>query len=148
MDDLELLSDDHALLGSQVIHVVALLKSLSEARLDTAALTLEIMRQIELLGSQLAEHFAFEEVTVFPQLTQKYPASSPRFQNLLAQHAEVLAAFKGLISAIPGDSESPNYADTIAKSALFESAFERHAREETELLRDLAATPAQGSVHK
>lgn len=147
-DDLELLSDDHTLLGSQVIHVVALLKSLSEARLDSAALLAEIMRQIELLGSQLAEHFAFEEVTVFPQLTHRYPAIGPRLQNLLAQHAEVLAAFNGLISAIPGDLESPNYSDTIAKSAFFESVFERHALDETELLSELTATPIQISDHK
>jgi hypothetical protein len=147
MDDLELLSDDHTLLGAQVIHVVALVKSRGEGHYETAALFAEIVRQTELLGSQLVEHFAFEEETAFPRLNHKYPAIGARLQILLTQHAEVLAAFNELRSAIRGEPELSSSQDTSAKSLFFESAFERHATEERELLRELAATPGQESDH-
>ncbi len=137
MDDLDFLADDHTLLSSQVIHVVALLKAFDEGRFELADLYVEILRQTELLQSQLAEHFAFEEVTAFPHLQVKYPEYRLRLQEMLAQHADIFNAFEDYRSALTETPFPFDHARLLAKGIVFETTFERHATEETRLLNEI-----------
>ncbi len=146
MEDLDFLADDHTVLGSQVIHVVALLRAYGEGRYVMARIDAEIVRQAEILQSQLAEHFAFEEVTAFPRLGVMFPQFKSRLQAMLDQHAVVFEAFELLSSALNAEPAQLNPADLVAKGTAFGTAFERHATEETELLKELSALVAAGHV--
>ena len=81
-------------LSSQVIHLVALLRAFDEGRFELAGLYVEILRQTEVLHGQLAEHFAFEEVTAFPHLEEKYPEFRSKLQAMLPQHTGILDTFE------------------------------------------------------
>ena len=137
MDDLDFLSDDHTFLGSQVIHVVALLKVFCEGRFVMAHLHGEAIRLTEALQSQLAEHFALEEVTAFPYLGETYPEVKPRLRALLAQHHDIFAAFEQLRSALNEEPSQLDRAQLLATAVAFETAFEQHATEEDQLLNEL-----------
>ncbi len=138
MDDLDYLADDHTLLSSQVIHVLALLRAIDEGRFGLAELYAEVLRQAEILRAQIAEHFAFEETTSFPHLKEKYPEFRGRLQAMQAQHADVLDAFEAFQSAL--NSESPvKLAEALTKGVLFETSFESHATQETQLLLEISA---------
>jgi|SRR5664280_236139 len=138
MDDLELLSDDHSLLSSQVIHVVALLQAIVEGRFEAAALNSEIIRQTDLLQGQLVEHFEFEEKTAFPRLQERFPEFSSQLEAFLAQHDQILKAFEELQSNLNLELSQLNHVSVFSKATFFESAFERHATSETQLFNELA----------
>jgi iron-sulfur cluster repair protein YtfE (RIC family) len=140
MDDLEFLADDHTLLSSQVIHVLALVRAIGEGRFSLSGLNAEIVRQTEILHSQLSEHFAFEEVTAFPHLEEKYPQFKSRLRAMLAQHSGVLDAFEGFRAVLNVDPSSANLAQVLERGSIFESAFEGHATEETQLLHEISAS--------
>jgi hypothetical protein len=140
MNDLEFLADDHMLLSSQVIHVLALVRAVDSGRFGLAGLNNEIVRQTEMLSGQLAEHFAFEEVTAFPHLEEKYPQFKSRLRAMLTQHSGVLEAFEGFRAGLNADPNSANLSQLLERGTIFESAFERHATEETKLLREIAAS--------
>ena len=53
MADLKILTDDHALLGSQVIHVMSLLKAFDEEQSETSNLHVEVIRQADMLQNNL-----------------------------------------------------------------------------------------------
>ena len=114
MDDLEFLADDHTLLSSQVIHVLALVRAIEAGRFGLAGLNTEIVRQTEMLSSQLSEHFAFEEVTAFPHLEEKYPEYKSRLGAMLAQHAGVLSAFEAFRSVLDVSPSTANYSQVLA----------------------------------
>ena len=137
MKDLEFLADDHTLLSSQVVHVVALLNAFEGGQFPLARLHTEILRQSEILRNQLAEHFAFEEVTAFPHLEEHFPAYKAELRGVLAQHDSVLVAFEYFWSALNEDPNQLKRAELIARGQAFEQEFERHATEETSLLREL-----------
>ncbi len=137
MDDLNFIADDHALLSSQVIHLVALLKASDEGRFELAGLDNEILQQTEILQSQLAEHFAFEEVTAFPHLLARYPKYSSRLRALLAQHDDIRLVFEDYRSALDDTPFPFDHARLLAKGIAFETAFESHATEETRLLNEI-----------
>ena len=142
MDDIEFLADDHSLLSSQVIHVVALLRAFDAGRYELAGLYIEILRQTEVLQSQLGEHFAYEEVTAFPHLQEKYPEYRSRLQAILAQHAGILQAFEQYRSVL---NETPfpfDHVRLLNKGLVFETAFELHATEETQLLNEIGRRSA------
>ena len=137
MEDLDVLADNHTLLGSQIIHLVALLRVFSEDRFVMAHLHGEALRLTEILQRQLAEHFALEEVTAFPQLGESYPEIRPRLRALLAQHDGVFEAFDQLRLALNEDPSKLDRAQFLALGTAFEVAFEQHATEEDRLLNEL-----------
>ncbi len=138
MDDLEFLADDHTLLSSQVIHVLALVRAIDSGRFGLAGLNAEIVRQTEILRSQLAEHFAFEEVTAFPHLEERFPKFKSRLRAILTQHSGVLEAFEGFRAVLSVDSDPETLAQVLKRGSIFESAFEAHATGETQLLREIS----------
>ena len=139
MDDLEFLAADHTLLSSQVFHVLALVRAIDAGRFGLAGLNAEIVRQTEILSSQLSEHFAFEEVTAFPRLEEKYPKFESRLRAMLAQHAGVLDAFEAFRSVLDVGPTAANLTQLLERGKIFESAFEDHATQETQLLREISA---------
>lgn len=86
MTDLKILTDDHAVLGSQVVHVMSLLKAFDEEQPNLSNSQVEVIRQADILQNQLAEHFALEEVMAFPHLEERYPELAARLEALLVQH--------------------------------------------------------------
>ena len=138
MDDLDLLHDDHTLLSSQVVHVVSLIKSLSDGQAPGVSLISEVLRQMEILRQQLLEHFAFEEEEAFPHLADRYPATRTKLQQLEEQHERVLATFDDLRSVLWAESKGLSAEDTATRCDEFESAFTLHAAEETALLQELS----------
>ena len=142
MDDLDLLHDDHALLSSQVVHVVTLIKSLGDNRGAGGSLISEVLRQTELLRQQLLEHFAFEEEEAFPRLDDRYPAIKTKLQQLQEQHERVLASFEELRSVLWDESKGLSAEDRAARCDRFESAFTLHAAEETALLQEASNSPS------
>ena len=138
MDNLELLADDHLVLSSQVLHVVALLGALVEGRFAAAPLYSEIVRQTDLLYVQLVEHFEFEEITAFPPLKEQFPALAPRLQTFLNQHDRILEAFKEMRSELELGELHLVHSNALLRTAQFESAFEQHATAETKLFKEMA----------
>ena len=138
MDDLELLHDDHALLSSQIVHVIALIKSLEGGQSSAVALVSEVLRQLEILRQQLHEHFAFEEEEAFSRLSDQHPAYKERLQHLIEQHDQILAAFEELRSIPWAQSQGVSAPDAAARCYRFESAFTEHAAAETELFREIS----------
>lgn len=137
MDDLELLHNDHVLLGSQVVHVVALLKSLERNPSSAAPLFAELTRQVELLRHQLVEHFAFEEAQSFPTLAANFPQLCPQLEHLRQQHGLLLRVFDELLASLHATHES-DWSTAAACSDRLESRFAEHVTAETELLRGLS----------
>ncbi len=138
MDDLELLSDDHSLLGSQVVHLVAMLRTLVEGDFETGPLHSEINRQAQLLSSQLVEHFEFEEITAFPRLEQRFPKLSSQLQALTAQHDEILEAFEAMRADLRLELSQLKKVDIVSKASFFESTFGQHADSESQLFAVMA----------
>ncbi len=138
MNDLDFLADDHTLLSSQVIHLLALVRAIDSGRFGMAGLGAEIVRQTEILSNQLAEHFAFEEVTAFPRLEEKYPEFKSQLRAMLEQHPGVIKAFEGF-QAVLKDPTPASLAQVLARGTLFETAFESHATQETQLLHEISA---------
>ncbi len=138
MDDLELLSDDHSLLRSQVIHAMALLKSLLEGGIESATLYSEIVGQMDLLHAQLVEHFEFEEEIAFPKLEERFPMFMPQLQTFLGQHDQILEALEELRLALKLNFSQLEHGSALSKAAFFETVFERHATSETQLFDELA----------
>jgi iron-sulfur cluster repair protein YtfE (RIC family) len=132
----ELLSDDHALLKSQVCRAVALLKVHVEAGLEESSSELEAIRQLDVLSDQLVEHFEFEENTVFPELEAQFPEQCSQVEEFRLQHEQVLHALHTLQDHA---STRRTAADTILLMTAFEDAFCRHASSEMDLFRQLAA---------
>jgi iron-sulfur cluster repair protein YtfE (RIC family) len=143
MDDLELLQDDHSLLGSQVVHVVTLIRSLGDGHQPAVALFAEVVRQMEILRNQLLSHFAFEEDEAFPRLNDKYPEIRSELVRLLAQHDSILGAFDVLRSGVCAGPSTSITQGTAENCALFESAFELHAAQESTLFRQLPQQPRE-----
>ena len=139
MDDLDFLADDHTLLSSQVIHVVALVKAFCDGQFEMARLDTELARQIELLQKQLAEHFAFEEVIAFPHLQRRYPEFGPKLQAILTQHTGVHKAFERFRSALNQEPFQLDHANLILMGMAFQTAFEQHATEETQVLNEISS---------
>jgi hemerythrin-like domain-containing protein len=138
MIDLELLTDDHTLLASQVVHIVALLRAVVDGQFQEAALLSELGRQVELLHSQLIKHFEFEEDVAFPRLEAQFPNLDSKLQGFIMQHDQILDALDGLRSTLKGAVSLPAHAELLSKATFFESAFEQHATSETQLFRELA----------
>ena len=103
------------------------------------AWTLNLPGGIEVLQKQLAEHFAFEEVIVFRHLQQRYPEFKPSLQAILAQHTGVHEAFVRLRSALNQNPSQLDYANLLLKGTAFQTAFEQHATEETQLLNEISS---------
>ena len=139
MDDLNFLADDHTLLSSQVIHVVALLRVFCEGQFEMARLDTELARQTEVLQKQLAEHFAYEEVIAFPQLQRRYPEFGPRLQAMLTQHTGVHEGFVRLRSALNQDPSQSDHGNLLLLGTAFQTAFQQHATEETQLLNEISS---------
>ena len=138
MDDLELLlHNDHELLGSQVVHVVVLIKTLEQNTGPTVPLFAEFTRQTDLLQQQLREHFAFEEAQVFPKLGDALPHVSPRLDRLRQQHEKISEAFSALVASLQAGSE-PDWSAAVARSEHFQALFSEHANSEAEILRELS----------
>ncbi len=131
MNDFELLHNDHALLSSQVVHVVALVKALEQGTTSTASLFAELARQMELLQQQLREHFAFEEAQAFPQLRIARPDMAPALEPLHQQHAIILEAFEKLLTCV--NSSEPDWNAAAVLSDTFKTAFSEHAALEAQL---------------
>jgi len=140
MDDLQILHDDHALLSAEVVHVVALIKSLELNSDHSAPLFVELSRQVELLRHQLVEHFAFEEHDAFPRVSEAYTGAGPQLDYLCQQHEKVLNAFDELLASLQATIE-PDWSTAVARSDHFESVFIAHATAEAELLRELSIPP-------
>jgi len=138
VDDLPLLSDDHTLLSSQVIHVKVLLRVLADGHFESVALHAELLQQIDLLGDQLIEHFEFEESTAFPRLEKRFGKYCARFQTFLAEHVQILKAFEAFRSDLRLERSQLKPIDVLSKAAFFESTFKRHATSETQLFDELA----------
>lgn len=138
MIDLKLLTDDHTLLASQVVHIVALLRAVVEGQFQETKLHSELAHQIEVLHGQLIEHFEFEEDVAFPQLGAQFPNVASQLQGFVAQHDQILDALEELRSAQRSGESLPAHEGLLTKATSFESAFEIHATSETQLFRDLA----------
>lgn len=138
MHELKLLSDDHALLSSTVIHVVALVRRVAAGRFEAANLPIETTRQAEQLHEQLARHFDFEETSAFPQLESLFPECREGFQRFVAEHDAILQALELLCTAL-AVREVPSDQGSLQRKALaFERIFESHATAETTLFNELA----------
>ena len=137
MDEVDLLHNDHVLLGSQVAHVVALIKSLEQNPSLTVPLFAELTRQVDLLRQQLTEHFAFEEAQSFPTLAANFPNAGPRLEQLRQQHGLILGLFEELRASLQTTCEL-DLATAVACSVRLESNFAGHVTAETELLRGLS----------
>jgi iron-sulfur cluster repair protein YtfE (RIC family) len=139
MLDLKLLADDHTLLASQVVHIVALLGAVVEGQFHETNLQSELAHQIELLRGQLIEHFEFEEDVAFPRLAAQFSSAGAQLRGFVTQHDQILDALEELRSALRSDVSLPASEGLLAKAAFFESAFELHATSETQLFKDLAS---------
>lgn len=142
MDDVQFLADDHALLSSQVIHVVALVRAATENRFELAELRSEIARQADILHDQLAEHFDFEETTAFPRLEEIFPAYAVEFQQFSAEHDSIMQAFDEFRTELRVAPANWDESSLLAKAVTFEQQFERHATTETRLLGERAKQSA------
>jgi len=140
MDDLQILHDDHALLSAEVVHVVALIRSLEQNPGYTAPLFVDLSRQVELLRHQLVEHFAFEEHNAFPRVREAHTGAGPQLEHLCQQHEKVLAAFDEMLASLQATVEH-DWSTAVARSDHFESVFTQHATAEAELLRKLSIPP-------
>ena len=138
MDDIALLSDDHSLLRSQVIHAMALLKSFVEGGSEAAPLYMEVIRQTNLLHDQLVEHFEFEEETAFPKLEEQFPTFTPQLRTFLGQHDQILESLEELRSALKFELSQLKQVSVLSRASFFESTFEQHATSETQLFDELA----------
>ncbi len=139
------LTDDHTLLGLQVFHVMALVRVYEDWQSEIDHLHLEIIRQADILQQQIAEHFAFEEMTAFPHLEERYPDFGARLDSILTQHDAVLDAFDKLHSVLHEDSTRWSVAAMLAKGIIFEKNFEHHVASETRLLNLIKSRiPAKG----
>lgn len=142
MDDVQFLADDHALLSSQVIHVVALVRAATEKRFELAELRSEIARQADILHDQLAEHFDFEETTAFLRLEEIFPAYAVKLQQFSAEHDSIMQAFDEFRTELRVAPANREESSLLAKAVTFEQQFERHATTETRLLGEMAKQSA------
>ena len=133
----KILTDDHALLGSQVIHVMSLLKALDEGQPEITHLYTEVLRQADILQNQLAEHFALEEVMAFPHLEARYPELAAGLEALLAQHDYILDTFEAFYAVLNDEPSTQNRAELLSRGTIFEKAFEQHAATESRLLNEI-----------
>lgn len=138
MEELKLLLDDHALLSSSVIHVVALVRRFAVGRFEAAGLQAEIVRQVELLHEQLVHHFDFEETTAFSRLEELFPTYREQFQNYVAQHDGILRLFEIVRTELSFEGAAVDGRSVQRKSLAFERVFEEHATAETKLFNELA----------
>jgi|GEM_PF-3205286 len=138
MDDLILLSDDHALLMSQVKHVMALTHVYGERSADGAQLREETLKQSKELRSQLEAHFAFEETTIFPKLEVEFPGAALRIQQLVTSHGQVLRALEEYLGELK--LERPHSAEPrlLDAASAFEREFQAHVDTEAALFLELA----------
>ena len=139
MQDLKLLLDDHTLLSSSVIHVVALVRRLAEGRFEATALRAEIVRQADLLHEQLVDHFDFEETSAFPQLEELFPAHVGELQEFVSKHDGILQTFDALRTELSFNDALLDRNGLLGKALSFEREFEAHATAETTLFNGLAA---------
>jgi hypothetical protein len=138
MTDLKVLTDDHAVLGSQVAHVVSLLRVFDEKQPNLSKLQV-VIRQANILQNQLAEHFALEEVMAFPHLEQSYPELAARLEALLVQHDYILDTFEQFYAVVNREPSLGNHSEVHSKGAIFQKAFEQHAAAESLLLSELSS---------
>ena len=138
MNMLSLLSDDHALLSSDVIRLVTLVRAFAEGRFGRTHLQYEIRRQSNVLRSQLMEHFDFEESTAFPRLTRAVPAIETKLHRLIQDHDRVLETFEAIRTELELCSSAHVAESLLPKVLAFEHAFKKHATEETELFEELS----------
>jgi iron-sulfur cluster repair protein YtfE (RIC family) len=136
---LKLLLDDHALLSSSVIHVVALVRRFAVGRFEAAGLQMEIARQVELLREQLVQHFEFEETTAFPHLEEVFPAYQEQFQQFVAHHDGILRVFEIVRTELSFEGAPADGRSVQRKALAFERVFEEHATAETKLFNELAS---------
>jgi hypothetical protein len=139
MADVKVLTDDHALLGSQFTRVMSLLKAFDDGRSDIANLHFEVLRQADNLQNQLAEHFALEEVMAFPRLEEKHPELAARLEALLVQHDYILDTFEQFYAVLNEEPSTESRAEVLARGTIFEKAFEQHAAAESGLLDELGS---------
>ena len=139
MTDLKVLTDDHAVLGSQVAHVMSLLKTFDEEQPNRPNLQVEVIRQANKLQNQLAEHFALEEVMAFPHLEERYPELAARLESLLVQHDYILDTFEQFYAVLNGEPSLGNHSEVLSTGAIFQKAFEQHAAAESQLLSELSS---------
>ena len=137
MAEPDFLTDDHTLLGLQVFHVMALVRVYEDWQSEIDHLHLEVIRQADILQHQIAEHFAFEEITTFPHLEEKYPGFGVRLDSMRDQHDAVLDAFNKLYSVLNEDTTRWNIAAMLAKGVIFEKNFGHHLASETRLLNSI-----------
>ncbi len=142
MADLKILTDDHALLGSQVNHVMSLLKAFAEGQSEITNLQIEVLRQTDMLQNQLAEHFALEEVMAFPHLEDEHPELAARLEGLLVQHDYILDTFEQFYAVLNEEPSTESRAEVLARGTIFEKAFEQHAAAESGLLNELGSLVA------
>jgi iron-sulfur cluster repair protein YtfE (RIC family) len=135
----ELLSDDHALLTSQVRRAVALLRVHVEAGLEESSSELEATRQLDMLSDQLIEHFEFEENTLFPELEVQFPEQSSQFGVFRKHHEQILRALQSLQDHASQDSRRRTASTSILLMTAFEAAFYGHVSSEMGLFKELAA---------
>lgn len=142
MANLKILTDDHALIGSQVIHVMSLLKAFAEEQSETSNLHVEVLRQADMLQTQLADHFALEEVMAFPHLEEGHPELAARLEGLLVQHDYILDVFEQFYAVLGEEPSTESRAEVLARGRIFEKAFEQHAAAESSLLNELGSLVA------
>jgi hemerythrin-like domain-containing protein len=139
MDVLKLLVDDHALLSSSVIHVVALVRRFAAGRFEAAGLQVEIVKQVELLHEELVHHFEFEETTAFSRLEELFPLHRVQLQNFIAQHDGILRVFEIVRTELSFEGAPADGRSAQRKALAFERVFEEHATAETKLFNELAS---------
>jgi iron-sulfur cluster repair protein YtfE (RIC family) len=139
MTDLKVLTDDHAVLGSQVAHVMSLLKAFDEEQPNRPNLQVDVIRQANILQNQLAEHFALEEVMAFPHLEDRYPELAARLEALLVQHDYILDTFEQFYAVLNGQPSLGSCSEVLSTGAIFQKAFEQHAAAESQLLSELSS---------
>lgn len=138
MEMLALLSDDHALLSSDVLRLVALVRAFAEGRFGRTHLHCEIRRQSNVLRGQLTEHFDFEESTAFPHLASTFPDAEPQLRRLIQDHDRVMETFETFRTELEL-CLAPHVAEALLQSVLaFEHAFKNHATDEIALFEKLS----------
>lgn len=138
MDDWTLLSDDHALLRTQLARVIMMLSLVQNGSYTAQHLHDETLREAELWLSQQREHFAFEETSVFPQVEKLAPTMAPRLARLAAEHRHLIDEFAALVAELTPTWSKSHVSANLSFAQQFEQRFEQHAATETQLLDEVA----------
>jgi len=132
-----MLVHDHDILSSQVEHVTALVRGLTNPALNSNSLCAELIQQAELLRDQLLEHFGFEEEGAFPFLADLIPSEKANINALSSAHDSIAGAISQVVQLGRLASRETLTADLgpiINAYDRFYTAFSAHVQAEAEFL--------------